>query len=171
MKLQTSGTLLYRKGYKYVTARRWSVKTPITDYPFIIPSDDKHEAWVCLESDGWMHFRAGYACDGPSGGPLTPDAPCTMRGAWFHDGGYQGARSGRLLGGEEMRQRFDEFARELWIHDGMSEVQAWAWYEALRGFAGWAAAYQAEEVHEAPTGRVIKVQPGQTLDQALTALC
>ena len=164
MPIETSGELLYTEGYKYLNARPWSVKTPFTGMTFTIPAHDGG-AWVALDADGWMHFRAGYAFDGPSG--PTRDTPSSMRAAQMHDGCYQAARLGLLDGSEAMREKVDRFFYDLLREDGMWWWRAKAWHLGVRLGSKFAWVSQPEKVHSAPSGRVIEVQPGTTLNAAL----
>ena len=166
--IETSGELLYFDGYKYLNARPWSVKTPFVGMPCMAPAHDGGAPWVRLDIDGWMHFRAGYAWDGPSG--PTWDTPNSLRGSQAHDGPYQLSRLSLLPDrSEAMRERVDRFLYAMLRQDGMSWVRARLWLRGVRVGAAYAWAPQPEIVKCAPSGRKIRVPHGQTLEQILAA--
>jgi hypothetical protein len=121
-------SIKYREGYKYQLADDCSVMSGITGY------DIKTE-YIELRPSGIMILKKGYACDGPSG--PTIDTPSSMRGAFFHDGGYQLIRE-KLLP-PECREALDYLLYRLCVEDGMYELRARAWYDAVRAFAASAA--------------------------------
>lgn len=90
--------------------------------------------WVAIQGNE-LRFAPGYAWDGASG--LTVDTPNTMVPALGHDGLYQLMREGGLP--LEYREKADALLRDMMIERGVWKVRAWAWYWAVRKFAGPAA--------------------------------
>lgn len=163
MKIETSGPLLYRGGYKYRTEADLSVKTPLVGMPFVITSVDGKTPWARLDADGWAHAFKGYCWDGPSGPTFDHlFGEAGMRPSVFHDIPYQGARLGHLEQDDKLRQRVDEFFRDFCIHDGMSVARADLWYAGIREGAGYAWKRKLEIVHEAPSGKHYEVLPGSS---------
>ena len=82
-----------------------------------------------------IEFKPGYAWDGPSG--PTVDTSNAMRASLVHDGLYQAMREGWLP--QNKRKPADvEFLRIL-KEDDMFLLRRWAWFRAVRWFAGKAA--------------------------------
>lgn len=156
--MKTSGQLLYRQGYKYRLERDWGCQTTILDWPYTIASLDGGKPWVQLGVTGYLKFRAGYCYDGPSG--PTIDTPPAMGPAAGHDGLYQGARLGHLPQEDSFRKRVDDWFYQFLLDEGISRLRAWTWYRGIRAGAGYAWKAKLEEVHEAPSGRIYRVQPG-----------
>jgi hypothetical protein len=121
-------SIKYREGYKYQLAEDCSVMSGITGY------DIKTE-YIELTPSGIMTLKRGYACDGASG--PTVDTKSSIRAAFFHDGGYQLMREKRLP--PECREAFDYLLYRLCVEDGMYELRARVWYDAVRALAASAA--------------------------------
>ncbi len=115
----------YRKGYKY------QLEHPARIYTGIFGFDIKTD-WVCLDADGWLYFRKGYAWDGASG--PTIDTPDSMRASLAHDGLYQ-LIAEKLLP-ESFRRKADVIFRRLLKEDGMWWLRRRAWFRAVREFGG-----------------------------------
>ncbi len=123
-------SIFYCEGYKYQLKRDY-----IDNLGLGAPSDILTEYTDYLTT-GEFIIKHGYAWDGPSG--PTFDTPDSMRGALIHDALYQLMREG-LLDPDSYREVADKILRRICMEDGMSEVRADAWYEAVRLFAASAA--------------------------------
>lgn len=137
---ESAGAIAYRKGYKYQLHAPWWVQTGIVGHTASVPG------FLCLEENGRLRFEAGYAWDGPSGPAV--DSASSMRGALTHDGLYQLMREGQLP--SSYRPAADALLRTICIEDGMLEVRADIWYEAVRLFAAGAARRADPEICTAP---------------------
>lgn len=156
--IECSGPLIYTEGWKYRLEKPLSVKTTLTGMAYRIPSLDGGPDWTSLEDNGWMHFRAGYCYDGPSG--PTIDTSDSMRPAACHDSPYQAARLGHIQQDEELRHRVNVFFHEFLLFEGMCPIRAQLWYEAVEVGAKEAWKPELSYVHEAPSGKVHLIQPG-----------
>lgn len=85
-----------------------------------------------LGTTGMLYVTSKYKWDGPSG--PTRDTADSMLGSLVHDILYRMGREGQLR--KRHRKTADRIARLLWIQEGMPKIKAWAWYIALRLFAG-----------------------------------
>ena len=109
----------YRSGYRYQLAANYSVFTGILHHK--IRTD-----YLTLTPSGWLTIRKGYAWDGATGFPSTPNS--LMRASLVHDALYQMIRNGLFDDRAAADVVFFEFASEdgflaaplaLWI------VQQW----------------------------------------------
>ena len=116
--------IYYKSGYKYQVSRPCWYHTGILGYDIEIP-------FITLSPDGVMCIRPGYASDGPSG--PTIDTPDSIRGAVGHDGLYELMCRGLLP--PSCREQADQKLWEWLIADGMDELRADIWYEAVCEFA------------------------------------
>lgn len=112
----TINCIKYWKGYKYQLAEDTTIQTEIRP-----PSPVFHE-YFCLDMDGILIVRRGYAWDGASG--PTKDSKSSMRGALVHDVLWQMIRLGLLP--KEYRQQTNAELRRICILDGM-----WSWRASL----------------------------------------
>ncbi len=133
--------MIYRKlkGYKYELMEPEEYQTTInikirTKYIKII--------------DGLMTVEAHYASDGPSG--PTFDTATFMRGALFHDAGYQLIREGYLT--QHHRKYLDQLLRRICLEDGMNSFRAWYVYMAVRIFGKF-----TSKPRKKPRGEIIKI--------------
>jgi hypothetical protein len=133
--------LVYARGYKYQLRVAHAVRIPELVGAVAEPVSTD---WVELDPDGTLRLRAGYACDGASG--PTFDSRSSMRGAFYHDGGYALIRAGLLSG--EWRPQLDKMFYRVCLEDGMFSPRAWLWYHAVRIFASPAADPAAESPDE-----------------------
>jgi hypothetical protein len=120
--------MMYRslKNWKYQMTG-WCV------YEVDIPGNYEND-WMDLRN-GFLHIKAGYCWDGPSG--PTIDTENFMRGSLIHDALYQLMREGKIS--LSYRRRADELLREICLKDGMSRLRAWWVYWGVRLFARFAA--------------------------------
>lgn len=88
--------------------------------------------YIELRADGGLTLRKGYAWDGPSG--PTIDTASSLRGSAGHDALYQ-LISLRAIPPDK-RVLADIDLRRWCIEDGMLELRANAWYNAVRAFGG-----------------------------------
>ena len=135
-----AGKIKYREGYKYVLHETYSVQTSIR------PPADIITPFITLTASGLLILRAGYASDGPSG--PTIDTKNFIRGAFGHDALYQLMRM-RLLdcGWRPAADRdLDRGCKE----DGMWGIRRWWVLRGVRLGGEGAAAWQEDEVLEAP---------------------
>ena len=142
----------FKRGYKYQVVEDCYFDLPVH---FNTLAQDEFD-WVTLV-DNRIFFRAGYAWDGPSG--PTYDTPDTLVPSLVHDGLYQLMREGVLP--REERADADYVFYQLLI-ERIPEVEGFAdhirafnlrrryhaWYRAVRGFAGFAAAGTGKPVEE-----------------------
>ena len=131
---ETTPSIAYRDGFKYVLEEQYVDKVPI------YPDKDIVTKWVCLSSHGELLLRAGFGFDGPSG--PTIDTKSAMRGAATHDAIYRLLRLGLL--DEKWRAVADHVYEDKCVEDGMWKIRAWAHFRALRRF-GWTAAKKGTE--------------------------
>ena len=132
--------IYYKKGYKYQLHENTCVQTEIFGH-------DIKTDFVSLDVNGLLSIYKGYAWDGPSG--PTIDSPSGMRGALFHDVGYQLIRENLLPIG--FRGYFDELFYRILLEDRMFKLRAWVWYKSVVGFAKGAAMPENDrEILEAP---------------------
>lgn len=157
MKLETTGSMLYRANYKYRNEREWGALTPFP-WSFRITDLDGRRTLAELRQDRWLMVYPGYCWDGPSGPTL--DNPISIMISSLHDVPYQGARLGHVPQEEENRKLVDDFFRDALIALGFPEVRADAYHEGVRLGARYAWERKLEEVHEAPSGKVHMIQPG-----------
>lgn len=113
----------YRDGYKYQLYEDETFQTGIF-------GRNINTEYIELFANGVFVIRHGYAWDGASG--PTIDTKNSMRGALFHDAGYQLMREGRLP--LDYKTYFDEEFYRILRKDGMSFLRAWVWYNAVRDF-------------------------------------
>lgn len=127
----------YSDGYKYQLRSPYSITLPS-----LADSERTHAAtpWLELHVDGTMNFIPGYAWDGASG--PTYDSGSSMRSSLIHDGGYQLIRLGLL--NAKFRKTLDEIFLQLCKEDGMWNIRAQLWYQAVRIFAASAAKPSSE---------------------------
>ncbi|PKN20872.1 MAG: hypothetical protein CVU71_03585 [Deltaproteobacteria bacterium HGW-Deltaproteobacteria-6] len=142
----------YRSGVKYTVEGDWSVYTALKGYAF----ETKH---LKMSPDGIFTLKDGYPSDGPSG--PTMDSRYCMRGAFFHDGGYEAIRQGLLP--MSCREYFDGLLYLLIVDDGYKMIERWGhlkpiqwaekkiverralgWYNAVIEFAESAALAKSE---------------------------
>jgi len=117
-----AGKIKYREGYKYVLHETYSVQTSIR------PPADIITPFITLTASGLLILRAGYASDGPSG--PTIDTKNFIRGAFGHDADRD----------------LDRWCKE----DGMWGIRRWWVLRGVRLGGEGAAAWQEDEVLEAP---------------------
>ena len=120
--------------YKYELAKEYSVPLPdFSKEEFVM----KYVAYM----GGQLTIKKGYQWDGPSG--PTFDTPAFMRGSLVHDALYQLMRfharweDGKLINRpavEAMREKADNYLRQICREDGMSAVRAWWVWRAVRRF-------------------------------------
>ena len=84
---ETTPSIAYRDGIKYILTRAYVDKVPI------YPDKDIVTEWVELTTRGELLLRLGFAYDGPSGALDTKSA---MRGSAKHDAFYRLFRLGLL---------------------------------------------------------------------------
>lgn len=145
--MRSSGPVRYGEGYKYQLREDWWVDTGIKGCAArIVDGYDPFRPWISLDQDGRLTVKEGYAWDGCSG--PTWDDKTNMRGSLAHDALYQLMRAGKL--GVDMRESADRVLRDLCLKDGMSRVRAWAYYHAVRLFAGFAAKRRTMNAEVAP---------------------
>jgi hypothetical protein len=80
--------ITYQAGYKYLLMKS------VTFFTDVYPSQAIQTPFICLDSDGTLTIKRGYAWDGPSG--PTVDTRNFMRGSLAHDSLYQMMREGHL---------------------------------------------------------------------------
>ncbi len=114
----------YRAGYKYQLTSDYTIQTEA--YPFAPVCTD----WLCLDGNGLLTIKKGYAWDGPSG--PTFDTPSFMRGSLVHDALYQLISEGALP--DFFREYADRTLYRLCRDDGMTSVRAWYVYKAVQAF-------------------------------------
>ena len=130
----------YRKGYKYQLDREYIILTPILGFTF----DNKY---LALTPEGKLTIKDGYAWDGASG--PTVDSRSTMRGSLVHDAFYQLMR-GKIIS-TTYRRKVDELFREMIIEDGMWQIRALLWADAVMTFAAPSADPKNDKkIYEAP---------------------
>jgi len=131
-------------GYKYQLAETYEIQLPAAFLPMIpkvgIAHPDTNPA-LTLSGSGLLRIFERYSWDGPSG--PTIDTPDFMRGSLVHDALYQFIRERLLpIGAKDLA---DRLLQQLCREDGMSAARAWYVYQAVRWFAGGAAAPRTEE--------------------------
>ena len=129
----------YRAGYKYQLTSDYVIQTEAI--PFAPVCTD----WLCLDSDGMLTIKKGYAWDGPSGPTL--DTTTFMRGSLVHDALYQLISECVLP--DFYRDYADRTLFRLCREDGMSSFRAWYVYKAVHAF-GESHTKDAKPVQEAP---------------------
>jgi hypothetical protein len=133
--------IYYRNGYKYQLAKDYRIKTTI------LPVKQLVTDYIMLWRDGLMVIRKGYAWDGASG--PTYDTKDSMRASLVHDALYQLMRLGLIS--ETYRPYADALFFHILKEDGMNEIRAGLWFEAVTLFAAPAAKAGTErEIKEAP---------------------
>ena len=129
----------YRSGYKYQLTSDYSVQ--VEAIPFAAVCDE----FICLDAEGMLTIKAGYAWDGPSG--PTFDTTSFMRGSLVHDALYQLISEGLIP--DFYRDYADRTLYRLCREDGMSSVRAWYVLKAVQAF-GEAHTKEAIPVQVAP---------------------
>lgn len=130
----------YRTGYKYQLLEPFSMKVPfVASRLFTAP-----RGWVAFQENE-IRIAPGYAWDGASG--PTWDSPNVLVPSLVHDAFYQLLRESDLP--DHYRAKADALLRDMMIERGASRIRAWAWYWAVRKFAG-PSATSAHPVLEAP---------------------
>ena len=143
--MATKGYIRYRAGYKYQLANDYSITISIK------PKSDIDADFICLDVDGNLLVKKGYAWDGPSG-PVI-DTEENMRASLVHDSLYQLMRN-KYLNARTQRKPADQLFRDLCIEDGVSNWVASAYYKALRKFGKPAASPQNKKIiHRAPVAQ------------------
>ena len=112
--------------YKYQLVNDYSIQIPLR------PDIDIEIKFVCLNSDGLLTVKKGYAWDGPSG--PTIDTKSFMRGSLIHDALYQLMRT-EHLNYRLQRKAADDLLRKICLEDGMFSFRAWYVYKSVRIFA------------------------------------
>ena len=115
--------IYYRRGYKYQLTRAYKCRLPMTGHTV------DHD-FICLDPDGSLTIRAGYAWDGPSGPAL--DTANFMRGSLVHDVLYQLMGTGQLP--VSCKDQADRILQAICREDGMSSIRAWWVYHAVKRF-------------------------------------
>jgi len=116
---------------KYESLAKWKYR--LTADETLITSIRGHACqteYITLWDDGRLILRKGYAWDGPSG--PTVDTEDSMRGSAGHDALYQLIRLRAIPA--DTRIIADRDLRQWCIDDGMPEIRADAWYNAVRIF-------------------------------------
>jgi hypothetical protein len=113
----------FRAGYKYQLVEDYGI------FIEIFPPEVLQSGFLMLEPSGFLHIRAGYAWDGPSG--PTFDTLDFMRGSLVHDALYQLMRLG-LLDGKKHRKYADLLLEKICMEDGMPKHRARYVYTAVR---------------------------------------
>jgi len=122
-KIERSPRLVYKGGYKYQLQQPYWIQTPLRPETYI------SNGWVSLDTDGKMFFMPGYAYDGVTGGPDTPQG---MAGSLVHDGGYQLMRAGLLP--KSAKIILDKYMETIMSYDGMPKWLAKIFYWAVAKF-------------------------------------
>ena len=121
--------IFYRTGYKYQLHSYVHYQTAIKPHKDIVCG------FIHLSISGMLSIAPGYAWDGPSG--LTWDTKSAMRGSLVHDALYELLRNCLII--DTYREYADTLLRDICIEDGMWVWRANMWYEAVSGFAEFAA--------------------------------
>jgi hypothetical protein len=132
--------------YKYQLAEDYTILTDL--HPKKMIMEPKKPVFICLDPDGFLTIKAGYAWDGPSG--PTIDTKNFMRGSLVHDALYQLIREKRLPA--DTREYADELLGEICREDGMSAFRAWYVVRAVKLVGGIAIRFSKGEhkIHTAP---------------------
>ena len=97
----------------------------------ICPASDLVFRFMELSKTGKLTIRQGYAWDGASGLPITPNS--IMRGSLIHDTLYQLMRL-EALDYKIYRLQADQILRQCCIEDGATTGAASIVYKAVRMF-------------------------------------
>ncbi|MDH3269800.1 MAG: hypothetical protein OEN56_00615 [Gemmatimonadota bacterium] len=134
----------YRSGYKY------QLRGEYVDWVAIRPERAIETEYVCLEEDGRVTLKGGYAWDGPSGPSI--DTQTFMRGSLVHDALYQLMRLGEL-DAERWRDTTDRELQRMCRDDGMFWLRSVWVYFAVRWFGEpFASPAASKQVETAPRG-------------------
>ena len=131
--------LYFRRGYKYQTAREFSIKLEIA------PLQPVRERFMSMEMDGSLTIFTGYAWDGASG--PTWDTKSSMRGSLVHDVLYQLIRL-KLIDPKH-KEYADQVLHDLCTADGMWSWRADYWRWAVLTFGSASCEPDAEPEEEA----------------------
>ena len=126
----------YRAGYKYQLVKSVTFRTDA------YPSQGVQTPFICLDADGTLTIKSGYAWDGPSG--PTVDTKNFMRGSLVHDALYQLMREGHL--DRKYRKTADKLLRKMCREDGMTDIRAWWVYQAVQNFGKSSATVKRETI-------------------------
>lgn len=132
-----SGTVRYRRGYKYQLESDYTYTLPENMLPYCaqVKIPDPLNPFFLILPHGAVYVFRGYAWDGASGPTL--DTKSSIRGSLIHDVLYQAIRL-RVLA-PECRPLVDELLYQVCVEDGMLSARARMWYYTVRAFAGTAA--------------------------------
>ena len=122
-KIERSPRLVYKGGYKYQLQQPYWIQTSLRPETYV------SNGWVSLDTDGKMFFMPGYAWDGVTGGPDTPEG---MAGSLVHDGGYQLMRAGLLP--QSAKATLDLLMQTTMFADGMYSPWVKLFYWAVSKF-------------------------------------
>ena len=132
--------IYFAAGFKYQLQSPYRVQTDI------LPDADVITDYVLLGTTGMLSILAGFAWDGASG---IPDTPQVMRASLAHDALYGLIRAGEIP--ETWRERADNLLRSICLEDGMEHFRAEAVYQGVRIFGDpHAAREKFKPVIEAP---------------------
>lgn len=136
--IETSGRLAYFDGLKYEAAEDFWVQTPIKGV-FAYSKCGR----VKLLSDGTLHIKKGFTCNGASG--PTVDTKSSMRTAFVHDALYLLISEGRLAC--KYRAVADQLLADLGSQDGMFGWRARLWQWAVNTFGGPASRHERKVLY------------------------
>ena len=140
--MATTGYIRYKADYKYQLANSYKITIPIR------PKSKIDTDFICLDENGVLLVKKGYAWDGPSGPVIDTDE--NMRASLVHDALYQLMRN-KELSSRTHRKSADQLFKDICKADGVSNLRASAYYKALRKFGKPAASPQnKKKVHRAP---------------------
>jgi len=118
----------YYSGVKYVLAETYQVQISIYPHETIIGGRYGMIDYIQLSPEGLLTIKEGYPWDGPSG--PTIDTKNAMRGSLIYDALYQFFREGKLP--RDYRPTADRILAQICMEDGMTQLRADIWYEAIR---------------------------------------
>ena len=134
-----SNTIRYLSGYKYQLLDTYKI------YLIELLGQEASSAYLTLDAKGYLHIRAGYAWDGPSG--PTYDTKTFMRGSLIHDALYQLIRE-KLLP-LTFREEVDQILFRICRDDGMWGLRARSVLRGVR-IGGHAAPTKTRIIYTAP---------------------
>ena len=116
-------SIKYReRRYKYQLVEDAMRQTDITEF-------DVSQPFFYLKPNGMLGARAGYAWDGLT---LVPDTPEALKPSLYHDALYQMIREGMVP--LSCRKAADYLFYVLCIENGMSKAAANIYYQGLKTF-------------------------------------
>ena len=140
--MTTNVYIKYKSGYKYQLYENYEMDIIHT------PQKEIHTRFICLNTNGHLKIKGGYAWDGTSGPVIDTDN--NMRASLVHDALYQLIRMQLLP--SSWKDIADKIFYKMCKQDGVLGFIANIYYRVLKKF-GWKAVLPryAKEVKFAPT--------------------